>query len=369
MRRGHGRAHAEAPGPRSWRRRPRRARPPRRPRPGARAAPGRRAARPTRRRRPCRRGGSCGPASSRAGSSRGGRPKLPRGLGLGCRGRHVGLPLPAATAGTTSSSAVGATPRSRRPGRSRDATLSRRISATWLRVSGAPGANSARNARASQSANGSGRSRARLPHSVGDASKELRIGVGPRAAEFVAGVASAGRTCDDAGDRLGDILDVHGLQPRPAPAEEGIDRQDPEKPHQGRQEVVVRAEHDRRPDEGRAGESLADHGFALAPGADVSRSGCRIGADAGHVDQAFDAGLARQPGDARRRLDMDGAEGLAAAAFDVEADGVHGPEGAGERRGNGGLVMHVGPDRLQHPPRPAQGATAHAPGGGRRPAP
>jgi ethanolamine ammonia-lyase large subunit len=55
-----------------------RAGPPRRPLPGARAAPGRRAARPTRRRRPCRRGGSCGPASSGAGSSRRGRPTLPR---------------------------------------------------------------------------------------------------------------------------------------------------------------------------------------------------------------------------------------------------------------------------------------------------
>lgn len=100
-----------------------------------------------------------------------------------------------------SSSAVGAMWRSRRPGRWADPTLSRRISATWLRVSGTLGANSDRNATAAD---------------------EFRIRVGRGAAELVAEVAAARRTPEDPGDRLADIFDVNRLQPRPAPAEKGI---------------------------------------------------------------------------------------------------------------------------------------------------
>ena len=64
------------------------------------------------------------------------------------------------------------------------------------------------------------------------------------------------------------------------------------------------------------------------------------------MDQALQAGLACKPSDARRCLNMDSAEGLVATTFDVEADGVHDPVGAGKHRGDRGFIMHIGSDRL-----------------------
>ena len=98
-----------------------------------------------------------------------------------------------------------------------------------------------------------------------------------------------------------------------------------------------------------------DNDLAFAPRADVVRGRSRIGADAGDVDQALYAGLARQPGDARRRLDVDSAEGLVATTLDIEADGVDGPVGVGQRRSDRGLVVHIGTDRLRtHLVRPEE---------------
>src|SRR5262249_50816831 len=56
---------------------------------------------------------------------------------------------------------------------------------------------------------------------------------------------------------------------------------------------------------------------------------------------------------------MDSVEGLAATAFDIEADGVHDPVGAGKNRGNRGLIMHISFDRLltHHHVRPEGNGT------------
>jgi hypothetical protein len=89
-----------------------------------------------------------------------------------------------------------------------------------------------------------------------------------------------------------------------------------------------------------------DDRLAFTAGADVVRGRCRICTDAGDVDEALHAGLAGKPSDARRRLNVDSMEGLAAIAFDVEADGVHDPVGADKHRGDRGLIMHIGSDRL-----------------------
>ena len=113
-----------------------------------------------------------------------------------------------------------------------------------------------------------------------------------------------------------------------------------------REELVVGSEHDRRPHDRRAGEGLMDDRLAFTAGADVVRGRCRVCTDAGDVDEALHAGLAGKPSDARRRLNMDSVEGLAATAFDVEADGVHDPVDAGKHRGDRGLIMHIGSDRL-----------------------
>jgi hypothetical protein len=96
-----------------------------------------------------------------------------------------------------------------------------------------------------------------------------------------------------------------------------------------------------------------DDRLAFTAGADVVRGRCRICANAGDVDEALHAGLAGKPSDARRCLNMDSVEGLAATAFDVEADGVHDPIGADKCRGDRGLIMHIGSDRLlSHHARP-----------------
>jgi hypothetical protein len=52
------------------------------------------------------------------------------------------------------------------------------------------------------------------------------------------------------------------------------------------------------------------------------------------VDQALHAGRARQPGNPCCGLDVDGVEGRVITPLDIEADSIHGPEGAGQRRGN-----------------------------------
>jgi hypothetical protein len=56
-------------------------------------------------------------------------------------------------------------------------------------------------------------------------------------------MASAGRASENTCDRLGDVINMDWLQPRPAPAEEGIDWQGPEEARERRQEMVVRREH------------------------------------------------------------------------------------------------------------------------------
>src|SRR5262249_40049422 len=160
---------------------------------------------------------------------------------------------------------------------------------------------------------------------VRDVPEELRIRVGPRAAKLVAWMAHTGRTPENTGDRLPDIVDMDGLQPRLTHAEQWKDRQGPEEMRERREELVVGCEHDRRPHDGGAGEALMDDRLAFTTGADVVRGRCRICTDAGDVDEALHAGLAGEPSDARRRLNMDSMEGLAAPAFDVEADGVYDP--------------------------------------------
>ncbi len=96
-----------------------------------------------------------------------------------------------------------------------------------------------------------------------------------------------------------------------------------------------------------AREGLLDGDLAFPTGADVVRGRRRIRADAGDVDKAFHAGLARHPGDARRRLDVNSAESLPAATVGVKADGVHGPVGTGKRRCDRGLLVHIGSDRIR----------------------
>ena len=98
-----------------------------------------------------------------------------------------------------------------------------------------------------------------------------------------------------------------------------------------------------------------DDRLAFTAGADVVRGRCWICTDAGDVDEALHASLAGKPSDARRRLNMDSVEGLAATTFDVEADGVHDPVGAGKHRGDRGLIMHIRSDRLlTHHVRPGR---------------
>ena len=75
------------------------------------------------------------------------------------------------------------------------------------------------------------------------------------------------RTAENSGDRLRDIVDMDGLQPRPTHAEQWKDRQGPEETRKRREELVVGCEHDRRPYDRRAGEGLMDDRLAFTAGA------------------------------------------------------------------------------------------------------
>src|SRR5438105_15481270 len=63
------------------------------------------------------------------------------------------------------------------------------------------------------------------------------------------------------------------------------------------------------------------------------------------MDKSFDTARARKAGYARRRLDMHGIKGCA-AAFDVKADGIDYTIGVKERRRYRGLVTDVSFRRL-----------------------
>ena len=64
------------------------------------------------------------------------------------------------------------------------------------------------------------------------------------------------------------------------------------------------------------------------------------------MDEPFHTALAREASHARRRLDMHGIEGFA-AALHIKADGIDGAVGAEESRSHRSLVMDISFRRLR----------------------
>ena len=103
------------------------------------------------------------------------------------------------------------------------------------------------------------------------------------------------RAQQDVRDRLRHVVDRDRLQPRlPAP-EQRIGRQLAHEIEHGGDEPAVGAEHHRRAHDHRAGERRLHRLLAFAALAHIERGRGGVGADAGDLDEPFDAGLRAPP--------------------------------------------------------------------------
>ena len=258
--------------------------------------------------------------------------------------------LPAATAATTSSAPAGAMARSRRPGRSRGDDVvapHQRDLAARERGAGREPRQELMPSTARTAAGEAGGGRRSVGNARGGAPRSRRSGA--RRAEQD-GRRRGAR--DDAGDRLGNVL----RRGRAAAAPPRLNR--------GRLTGSGGAAPGRQ--EWSSGPNITDGRTRVAPGKAVreprlclrpvrgctpkpmpDRRRCR------RLDQALHAGGARQPGDARRRLDVDG-QGVGGRVL-RRGRRRHGPVGAVERRGDRGLVVRINPT-ASAPHRPARGA-------------
>ena len=127
------------------------------------------------------------------------------------------------------------------------------------------------------------RSGASLPVTFAYVANELAQRVDPRAAERI-GASDRRRQAKRIGDALGDIADVHGLEPR-LRAGQRHDRQEAQKAREKIEERILASEDHRRPED-RPIEPGGRHdrlGFALA--SKVPARARRIGIERAHVDE------------------------------------------------------------------------------------
>ncbi len=104
--------------------------------------------------------------------------------------------------------------------------------------------------------------------------------------------------------------------------------------------------HHRRTEDDRIGERRPHRQLALAALADVERRRRRIGADSRDLDEALDAGPLRLTCHSLGGLDVHGVKRVP-PALDIKADRIDRAGSAGERIGDGLLVVDIGLDRLQ----------------------
>ena len=198
-------------------------------------------------------------------------------------------------------------PRSARPRAPGATTLSWASSRTWSRVSRvlatspplsalARGRRTEALIRASQ--NGSVDQQ---PAALDDAEQplhQLAEGRDLGAAELVD--AGAAAPVAPAAAARGDVVDIDRLEAGVG-ADQRQHRRDPGHGAEAVEEAVVGAEDDRRPQDHRAGKGRAHRRLAAALGGGVEAVALGVGADRGDVDEARDALLGAEPGDAGRR--------------------------------------------------------------------
>ena len=114
------------------------------------------------------------------------------------------------------------------------------------------------------------------------------------------------------------------------------------------EEVVLRAEHDRRPQDDGVGIDFAHRRLGAGLGAAVDRVRRVVGADGRHLDEAPHARLPRRLRHGAGAIDVHGLEGLV-AGLGQDADEVHRHLGVAQGRGERGRVAHVGLDGMDLP--------------------
>ena len=93
---------------------------------------------------------------------------------------------------------------------------------------------------------------------------------------------------ESAAGRLGNIADMHGLEPRGAIAEQGNHGQAPDDCVQRSEKRPVPAEHGARAQDGRGRKGAPDLVLSLGPGAHIGRRRSPVDADPGEVNQMPD---------------------------------------------------------------------------------
>ena len=170
----------------------------------------------------------------------------------------------------TAASGVGSIPNASRPGATPPATLSRWSISHWSRVSGAPGIQPKRDMQ-SPTKSGSDTIAGFWPAQLEDRLMKLEHGHDLRPAKLEGLAAEWLRLERGRDDRLREVAHVDRLEL----ALGGDDRKERQPRHRGEAvgEIVVGPEHQRRPDDRRLRECLADSRLALALGAAVAELG------------------------------------------------------------------------------------------------
>ena len=128
--------------------------------------------------------------------------------------------------------------------------------------------------------------------------EQLAESIDFRTAEFV-DAAGRRRILEAFDHRIGNIADIDRLKPGFAAADQRQHRRD--RRHRGKavEELVLRAEHDRRTQDRDGRKRVAHRLFAGRLGAGIGRRRPRIGTDRRDMDKALDSGLARESGEPR----------------------------------------------------------------------
>ena len=182
--------------------------------------------------------------------------------------------------------------------------------------------------------------RAAALHRGEDVFHQLAEGFDAGAAELVDG-ARLGAALHGGRDGVRDVADEDGLEARVPAADQRQGGREARHGGEAVEEVVLRAEHDRGPQDHRVRVDLAHGGLAPGLAAGIDGSGPEVRPDGRHLDEAAHAGRPRGLGHGPSALDVDGLEALA-AALGQDADEVHRDLGVAQRRGERGGVAHVG---------------------------
>ena len=159
-----------------------------------------------------------------------------------------------------------------------------------------------------------------------------------------------GPTADRAQDRPGDVADEHRLEPGLASADQRQRGRHPGERAEAVEEIILRAEHDRGPQDRGVRHGRKHLGLAGRLAARVERGQVRVGAERRHMDQPR-PGRRRGLRDVVRAFRLHRLEALL-AALEQDADQVDHHVGAAHRGLHRGRVAQIGLHRVDLPDLP-----------------